>query len=291
MVGSALADDDVGLVVGVGRDADALALADGEVMQAAVRAENVSVRGAHDRARVLGNVGAEEVGHLHLADEADALAVLLVGRRQGGGAREAPEFGLGEMADGEAGVAELRLREQGEEIRLVLVGIGALEQGEIVRPARHALRVMPGGDGRKALGPGVGAEHAELHLAVAHHVGIRREAAPIAVEQVIHDQPAVIGHEVDHAKLDAEPVGDGAGVGDVLLPRAVADDLVLVDPVLHVRAHDVVTLLLEQQGGDGAVHSARHGDENPFTNRHEPSGREGREDCQTRRGRGRGEEG
>jgi len=66
-----------------------------------------------------------------------------------------------------------------------------------------------------------------------------------------------------------------SGVGDVLHPRAVADDVVLVDPVLHVGADNVVPLLLEQKGGDTAVDAAGQGDEEAFrghTERHYCSG-------------------
>ena len=127
---------------------------------------------------------------------------------------------------------------------------------------------MPGCERGKPLGLRPGAEHAELDLAVAHDVRVWREPAGIAVEQVGDDTLTILGHQVDHAELDPEPVADGARVHDVLLPRALADHVVLVDPVLHVRAHEFVALPLEQQGGDGAVDSAGHGDEDFFGGGH-----------------------
>src|SRR5882724_9873953 len=113
------------------------------------------------------------------------------------------------------------------------------------------------------------AEHPELDLAVAHDVGVRRQPAGVAVEQIGDDLGAILPHEVDHLELDAKPVGDGARIHDVLLPGAVADDVVLVDPVLYVRARDVMTLPLEQERGDGAVDAAGQGDEDFFTGGHE----------------------
>jgi hypothetical protein len=145
----------------------------------------------------------------------------------------------------------------------------------------HPPGVVPGGQRGETLGLGVGAEHAELHPAVAHHVGIGRLAALVAVEQVVHHEPAVVRHEVDDAKLDPESVADRAGVQDVLLPRAVAEDVVLVDPVLHVRADDRHARLLEQERGDGAVHAAGHRDEDFFRSRHGTKRREGAGVCQT----------
>jgi hypothetical protein len=135
-VGGAFADDDVGLVVGVGGDADAFALAEGVEMEAAVAAELAVVGGADDGAGGVGDVGAEEIGHLHFADEADALAVFFVGGGETGVAGEGAEFGFLEVADGEAGVGELGLREEREEVGLVFVGIGAFEEreGAVVKP-------------------------------------------------------------------------------------------------------------------------------------------------------------
>ena len=48
----------------------------------------------------------------------------------------------------------------------------------------------------------------------------------------------------------------------------MSDDVVLVDPVLHVGPGDVVAFPFEQEGGDGAVHSARKRDEDFFGGRH-----------------------
>ena len=123
---------------------------------------------------------------------------------------------------------------------------------------------MAGGHGAEAVIFGPGAEYAELDLAITHHIWVGREAVLITVEQVGDNAFAVVLHEVDDAKFNSESVAHGAGVLDVLLPRAVADDVVLVDPVLHVGADEVVPLLFEQERGDGAVNSAGHGDEDIF---------------------------
>ncbi len=86
----------------------------------------------------------------------------------------------------------------------------------------------------------------------------------VAVEHIVHDKAPVILHQIDHAKLDTELVSYGAGVGDIVHPRAVADDIVLVDPVLHVGTDDLEALGLEEQGGDTAVDAAGHRDEDAF---------------------------
>ena len=172
------------------------------------------------------------------------------------------------MADGEAGVRELLLREEREEVRLVFVFIGAFEERKRAVGQGEATGVVAGGDGGEAVVFGPRAQDAKFDLAVAHHVGIGREAVGVAFQQVVHDAFAVIAHEVDDVELDAEVVGDAAGIVDILLPRAVTDDVVLVDPVFHVGAHEIVALLFEEQGGDGAVDAAGEGDEDFFAGGH-----------------------
>jgi hypothetical protein len=43
---------------------------------------------------------------------------------------EGAQLGLGQIADGEAGGGELRVREEGEEVGLILVLVAAFEEGE-----------------------------------------------------------------------------------------------------------------------------------------------------------------
>ena len=60
-------------------------------------------------------------------------------------------------------------------------------------------------------------------------------------------------HQLQQARAG---LATGAGVLDVLLPRAVADDVLLVDPVLHVHAMHLVSGTNEDRSGHAAVHSA-----------------------------------
>ena len=92
-------------------------------------AEVFAVGGAHDGAGLVGHVLAEEVLHLYFADEADTLAVFFPRRGQTGLGGEATELGLRQVADGEAGVGELFLGEQREEVGLVLVFVRAFDEG------------------------------------------------------------------------------------------------------------------------------------------------------------------
>ncbi len=250
-------DDDEVFVVGVGGDADAAALADGVEVEAFVVADLASV-GGPDFAGFVLDVVAEEIGHADVADEADSLAVffLRVGEIAGDG--DFADFGFAEVADREFGAGELFLAEHGEEVALVFLIVNAFKEIEGAVVAADFAGVMSGGDGGETFGEGVVEEDAELHFAVAHHIGVRGDAAFIAVEEVFDDALFVLVDEVDDAELDAEGVGGGAGVFDVLLPRAIAEDVFLVDPVFHVGADDLRALFLEEKSGDRAVDPARH---------------------------------
>ena len=85
--------------------------------------------------------------------------------------------------------------------------------------------------------------------------------------QKVVDHPAtVFAHEVHHAERDSDRVGSGPRINDVLLPWAIAEDLALVDPVLHIGTLDRQALPLEKQGGNRAVDATRHGHEDPLHN-------------------------
>src|SRR5690606_33578292 len=67
--------------------------------------------------------------------------------------------------------------------------------------------------------------------------------------------------EVEDVVVDAELVGDPAGVVDV--GHRAAARVGLAAPQLHGDADDLVALLLEERGRDRGVDAARHGDQDP----------------------------
>ena len=149
-----------------------------------------------DIAGVGRNVAREELTKRPLADEADAGAVGLVEHRQARFACQRAHLGLREVAQWEQHAREVLARDRVQEIRLVLVRVARLAQhgsGAFVLESR----VMPGGE---ACGPeacGVGEADAELDLAVAQHVGVRRAAGAILGEEVVEYPRAVFGGEAD----------------------------------------------------------------------------------------------
>ena len=257
VAGDVFADDDVGDALARGGDVVSLALADGEEVQTKVMTEHAT-RGIHDVAGVIGDEVAQEVTHLHLADEADALRVFFESHGQVELARQLAHARLGDAADGENSVRHLLGAHQGEEVGLILVRVVPAQDVVFAAGSVLPLGVVTGRDALKTLFQCVVQQHAELDFAVAEHIRVRRSADAVAFQQVVDDAGAVLFDEIHHAQLNAQHAADGARVLDILLPGALARDAFLIDPVFHVSAHHLVSLLHEQSRGHCAVHPAAH---------------------------------
>ena len=107
-------------------------------------------------------------------------------------------------------------------------------------------------------------ERAELDLAVAQHVGIGRASRRVVAQEMREHALAVFGGEVDRFELDADDIGHRGGVDEVFARRAVFVGVV-VFPVLHEDADDVVALLLQQPRRHGRIDAAGHADDDAFT--------------------------
>ena len=104
----ALGDDDIVFVVGVGRDIDSAALADGVMEKSLVFAEHLS-GGVYDLSRFLRDVLFEKIVDADFPDEANTLAVFALRVREPGFFREFAEFRLEQVADGLEGALQLFL--------------------------------------------------------------------------------------------------------------------------------------------------------------------------------------
>src|SRR5581483_4932463 len=104
-------------------EAETLALADGEVVDAVVVAERFAGSGGDELAGGVGKVaallvevGLEELRVAATGDEADLLRVGLGGEREAGVGGDGADLGLVEVAEGEECVRELHLGEAEEEV-------------------------------------------------------------------------------------------------------------------------------------------------------------------------------
>ena len=92
-------------------------------------------------------------------------------------------------------------------------------------------------------------KRSELDLAVAQHIGVRRAAGCVLAQEAGKDAIAILGREIHRLQLDAHDVRDRCCVDQILSRRAVFVGIVIF-PVLHEDADDLVAGFLEQPRGD-----------------------------------------
>lgn len=252
-----------GLFAGVlqAADAQALALADGVVHEAVVAADHLAVGGL-DVAGLGRQVLLEEITETALADEADAGGILLLGGGQAVLFGDGTHLRLLQLAHRKQAAGDLLAAHGVQEVALVLVGVQALEQ--FAAPVHiAAAHVMAGGDQVGAQHQGIVQERLELDFPVAEDVGVRGTPGLVFGQEVLEHVVPVLGGEVGGVQVDAQPVAHGLGVRQVF-PRGAVLGAVVLFPVLHEQAFDLVALLLQEQGGNGGVHPSGHADNDAF---------------------------
>ena len=183
---------------------------------------------------------------------------------------DAAHLRLLEFADGEERLRQLRLVQAVQEIALVLAGIAAaqeLEAGAAVRLSNFAdTGVVAGGDAVGAEAHRVVEKGLELDLGVAQHVGVGRAAGGVLAQEIGEHAVLVVGREVDVLDLDAQHIGHARRIEKILARRAV-DVIVVVFPVLHEDADDLMPRTLQQPGGDGRIDAAGEADDDALLGR------------------------
>src|SRR5215831_19245881 len=245
------------------RDAEAAALADREVHDAAMTAEHA----AGEVDNVAGNRRARQqpLDHIGVAagrDETDILAVLLVGDRKAEAAREFAHLCLGLVAEWKAHEVELLTRGREQEIALVaLLLTGAKERAGAARePARH--HVVPGRERLGAELAGGREQVVELDRLVALDAGDRGLARRIALREAVDHRFLEAALVVEHVVRNTKIARDPAGIVDVAAGATGALAVGCLPMVVELQrdANHVVALGLEQRRGHRRIDAARHGD-------------------------------
>ena len=260
------ADDELGRAAG---QTQAAPLSDGEVLDALVPPQHVA-GGVHDVAGLFVSALAQELAVVAGGNKADVLAVGLVGVGKAGVGGQLADFRLGVASHRHQRSGQLLLTHPEEDVGLVLVGVGAASQSPLhgagaVGSVRLDARVVAGGDVAGLHHPGALGQEAELDFVVAGDARVRRASAFVLALEVVDDEGAELALHVEHVVGYAEDAADGAGILNVVDGAAapvVFGQVGLVNVVqLHSDADDVPALPMEQQGGNGGVHAAAHGDD------------------------------
>src|SRR3989442_10768204 len=244
--------------------AEPTTLADRVVREALVLAHDPTGP-VHDGAATegAGNARAQEAAIVVVGDEADLLALGLLGRDEPEGPGLVPHLGLGQCADGKAGRAELRRAERPQEIGLILAGVCAPpeEKAPGTRVARDARVVARGHRGRVPRARPT-QERAELDLAIADCARHRRAPGLVLAGEVFDDRALELFRAVEEVVGDTEPPRDLTGIVDRGGRAAAAEALgrivaLVPGPDAQRDAHDVEALLDEQGGGGGGIDPPR----------------------------------
>ncbi len=211
----------------------------------------------------LGALRAQAIDHggvSPLGDEADVLAVGLLGDGQTQFGRRAADLALGQVTEREAQIVQLLGRGGEQEIALVARRIGGAAQ---LRPGRAHLAadIVAGGHRLRAQVAGDIQQVAELHGLIAADAGDRRLAAQIGVGELLDHLFLEAAFIVEDVVRDADGVSRGAGVVDILARAAGALLLDRGAMVVELQGHadHIIAGAGQESGGHRGVHAAGHG--------------------------------
>ena len=191
---------------------------------------------------------------VELTKQTSWLSALAAVRRPSALARRA-DLGLRHLPDREPAPPELGLVEHVQHVRLVLGGVDGASQAPPGGGGGTA-DVVAGGDDLDAELGGAVEERAELDVPVARDARVGGGPGGVGVDVGIDDVAVEAVAEVEDVVVDAELLGDPAGVVDV--GDGAAARVLRPSPQLEGHTDHLVALVAQGGGGDRRVHAAAH---------------------------------
>ena len=105
----------------------------------------------------------------------------------------------------------------------------------------------------------------ELDLGIAQNVRVGRAPGAVLAQKFGKHPVLVFGGKIDVFDLDADHVGHGGGIHKIDIGGTKLRVIVIL-PVLHEDADDLIALLLEQPGSDRRIHAAAQPDHHLLPN-------------------------
>src|SRR5690554_6054984 len=239
-------------------DAEPLALTDGVIHQPLMLADHVTV-GCFDFARLCRQILFQEVAEATFTDKADAGTVFLVMGDQSVLFSQASNLGLFQLANGEKCKLQFLFTDLMQEITLVLVRVQSLEQYRMTVTLTTA-NIVTGGDQIGTQQLGILKKCLELDLAVAEDIRVGSAPGLVFFQKVLEYIVPVLGRKVGTVQRDAQFVTHGLSIGHIFLGCTVFGTVVLF-PVFHEQAFNLISLLQQQQSRYGRVDTAGHADD------------------------------
>lgn len=197
-------------------DVEALALADGELVDALVFLQDVALL-ILDQARSQTDVLAQERLGVAVRNEADVIGIRLLCHGKSVPSGLFPNLRLRGVSYREHAVVEFLAGQHAEDVGLVLLRVVAAAQVAI-----DDLGVVAGGYGIEAERHGSFKQRTEFDLLVAAQARVWGFAAFVGVDKVIDDVFLEAVREIPYIKRDAELVADPARVRGILQGAAAA---------------------------------------------------------------------
>ena len=243
------------------RDAKPFALTDGIVQLSLMLTQHGTIQ----RNKVAGSWclsrHAEDKGSIvTVRHKADILTILLMRHGELHLIRNGAGFGFGKRAEGEFTAGKCGLRERIQHIGLILGGIGSAAQQHTPRGRGLDPGIMPGRQPFKAIGGGKIQQGAEFDHLVAVYARIGGLARLIGRDEIVHHRAAK-----DIAKLGdivGDPQQTAYGGSPLYIPPGGCLAAYVSGGQLHGNTCCMVVFLRCQVSGNGAVHTAAHGNEN-----------------------------
>ena len=257
-----------------GGEAEALALADSEIVNAIVAAEDFAGFGddiavaCAERNFIFRSVGVDELDVAAVGDKAQLHAVRLFGDGESGAASDFADFVFREFAKREFTARELFLRKAPEKIGLIFCGIERAKKLETAGGFVAAdAGVVAGSEAIGADLAGHAKKRFELHVGIAIGAGDGSTAAEIVFDEGADDAVLELRFEIDDVVRKIQVLRDPLGVVNIVeRTAAVLSGSVALEfrqaalvPELHGEADNGAALLLKHGGHGGRVDATRHG--------------------------------
>ena len=146
-----------------------------------------------------------------VGQEADLLAVFLLGHAQADLAGQGPDFVLAKTAHRQEHPLEQLPLDAEQHVRLVFAVVDAAKQRRPAIGAGLQPGVVPRGHEVGTHAVGIVEQLAELQPVVADHAGVRRAAGRVLGHEVI-DDPVELVLKIQGVKRNPQPVGNAPGV-------------------------------------------------------------------------------